>query len=102
MTAREFLESTFKVGDEYQVRHRAKCVDGWSVSIQGGTRFHYCSPRELCNVYDSVELGFPSHGEPELMEYAEDKRSCRQTVYGLVPIAVIEAVVSRHGGIKPW
>ena len=100
MTVKEFLESTFKPGHEFQIRPRAECVDGWSVSIQGGTCFHYCSPRELCNVYNSVELGYPSHGEPELMEYAEKPRQCRQTVYGYVPLATIEEVAARHGGIK--
>jgi len=102
MTVKEFLEATYEPETVFQVRGRVRCADGFSISIQGGSQSHYCSPREKCNEYNSVELGFPSHGEPELMEYAEEPRKCRQTVYAYVPIAAIEAVIARHGGIKTW
>jgi hypothetical protein len=100
MNVKEFLESTFDPYNEYQVRPRVRCADGFSISIQGGTRFNYCTPREHVNEYQSLELGFPSHGEPELMEYAEEPRKCRRTVYGYVPLATVEVVIARHGGIS--
>lgn len=99
MTVKEYLESTFDNKNQYQVRDRVKCSDGYSVSIQGGTYTHYCSPRRHVNRYEEVELGFPSMVDEELMEYAEDKSDPTDTVYGYVPIDVIEAVIAKHGGI---
>jgi len=99
MTVKEFLKSTFDPNDPYQVRNPVVCADGYSVSIQGGTRTHYCSPRQHVNQYDAVELGFPSMGDDELIQYAEDQSDLTGTVYGYVPIEVVEAVVAKHGGI---
>jgi len=98
MKAKEFLEKTYQEEDEYVVRPRAICKDGFSVSIQGGTFFHYCSPRRLCNFYNEVELGFPSQKLNTLKGYAEDKNHCK-TVFGYVPIKKVEDIIKRHGGI---
>ena len=98
MTAIEFLKYTYK-DNEYITRPRVTYNDGFSISIQGGTKFHYCSPRILCNRYDEVELGFPSKRIPELSNYAEGKRHTK-TVFGYVPIEEIEKVIEKHGGIK--
>ena len=98
MTAREWLESTYNPNNSFHVRPHAVCADGYVVSIQGGTSGHYCVPRRLCNQYESVELGFPSSLDPELTAYAESEDTC-DTVFGCVPIDVVETVVARHGGI---
>ncbi|WP_271751551.1 hypothetical protein [Cohnella sp. JJ-181] len=99
MTVKDWLESTFDPNDPYQVRERVTCVDGYSVSIQGGTRTHYCSPRQHVNRYDEVELGYPSSADDELIPYAEDPNDLTGSVFGYVPIAVVEAVITKHGGI---
>ena len=94
----ECLEKTYKE-DPCLIRERVVCKDGFSVSIQGGTPSHYCDPRELCNVYNSVELGFPSELDKSLEPYAEEPETC-DTVFGYVPIEVVEELISKHGGIS--
>src|SRR6185369_501433 len=88
-----------KEGERYHVRPGVVCSDGFRVSIQGGTDSHYCSPRESCNQYDEVELGFPSEKVAEWMEWCENADNPTDTVYGYVPIEVVENVVASHGGI---
>lgn len=97
MTVKEFMEKTF-VNNEYNVRAKAVCEDGYMVSIQGGTGVHYCRPRELSNCYEELELGFPSILDDELAKYAEVIGTC-ETIFGYVPISVVESVISKHGGI---
>lgn len=99
MTVKEFLESTFNPNNEYNLRKRIKCVDGFSLSVQGGTHFHYCQPRELCNYYDKVEIGFPSENVPEFEEYKDEDVPMVETICGYVPIEIVEEVIKKHGGI---
>lgn len=99
MSVIEFLKSSFDPSNPYQVRPRICCKDGFSISVQGGTEFHYCTPRIHCNQYECVELGFPSVADPFLAGYAEDPSDPTGTVYGYVPIEVVERLVERHGGI---
>jgi hypothetical protein len=94
----EWLKETYK-DERHNVRPMAICADGFKISIQGGTTSHYCFPRRDCNEYDKVELGYPSQAELALVEWAEDESNLTETVYGYVPIGVIEAVVAKHGGI---
>lgn len=75
------------------------CNDGFTMSVQA-SEFHYCAPRENTGPYHQFEVGFPSKREPLLMEYAENKRSPRNTVYGWVPASVIDKVIAAHGGLK--
>lgn len=99
MSVTEFLKSTFDPSNRYLVRPRIYCKDGFSISVQGGTEFHYCSPRRHCNQYIEVELGFPSAADPLLKNYAEDPSDPIGTVYGYVPIEIVESLVEKHGGI---
>lgn len=99
MNVTEFLESSFDPSNPYQVRPRIYCKDGFSFSVQGGTEFHYCTPHIHCNQYIKVELGFPSVADPFLAGYAEDPSDLTGTVYGYIPIEVVERLVERHGGI---
>lgn len=99
MTVKEYLESTFDPNNKYQVRDRVTCADGFSISIQGGTVGHYCSPRNHDNHYIEVELGYPSIAEDELIRYAEDDSDLTGSVYGYVPIEIIESIIAKHGGI---
>lgn len=99
MNVIEFLESSFDPSNPYQVRPRIYCKDGFSVSVQGGTEFHYCTPRKHCNQYECVELGFPSAVDSLLQDYAEDPSDPTGTVYGYVPIEVVESLVEKHRGM---
>lgn len=99
MTVKNYLESTYNPSDEYAIRKPIVCADGFFVSIQGGTHFHYCTPRKHCNEYETVELGFPSAKDNYIMEYAEDPSDPTGTVYGWVPIDLVETLIEKHGGI---
>jgi len=60
----------------------------------------YCSPRiDNAPKYTKVEVGFPSHPEPLLLEWAEDENRPTNTVYGYVPADRISLVCVKHGGI---
>ena len=98
MTVTEYMKKTYSQ-NTYSVRERAACVDGFEVSIQGGTAGHYCIPREHCNEYEAVELGYPNRVEESLIEYAESPETPLDSVYGFVPIEVVERIVEKHGGI---
>lgn len=99
MTVKEYLTSTFEPHNPYCVRKPIVCADGFKVSVQGGTEFHYCIPRYHCNEYESVELGFPTMKDDLIMEYAENESIPTRTVYGWVPIEVVEQLVEKHGGM---
>ena len=77
------------------------CNDGFSVSIQASEN-HYCEPREnlLDKDYEEVELGFPSEEDSLILDYAEDPDEPTNTVYGYVPIDVVQELINKHGGIK--
>lgn len=99
MTVNEYLHVSFEPHDEYHVRKPVLCADGFKVSIQGGTSFHYCHPRRHCDEYKEVELGYPSMEDDLIIEYAENSAAPTQTVYGWVPIEIVEQLVEKHGGI---
>lgn len=82
-----------------RVRSRIECADGFSLSVQA-SEMHYCSPRQNEGPWDSVELGFPSEVEEMLLDYAESPEAPTETVYGHVPLELVEALVEKHGGIK--
>jgi hypothetical protein len=81
-----------------------KCADGFAISVQAD-HSRYCTPREdYPNVpYTHVECGYPS-SKPvteALLDYAEmcGTDDYRETVYGYVPVEVVEAELDNHGGI---
>lgn len=68
------------------------CADGFAMSVQAGRNM--CSePRADNDVYESVEVGYPNAPTPELDPYGDDG------VYSYVPVAVVEAIVTAHGGV---
>ena len=77
---------------------KIKCADGFTLSVQA-SNFHYCTPREDSGPYLEVEIGFPSAKEDLIMEYAEDENDPTDTVYGWVPIDIVEQVIENHGGM---
>lgn len=74
------------------------CRDGLSFSAQAN-QMTYCSPRNNVGPYTAVEIGFPSEMVDEFMQYAGTPETPTETVYGWVPVEVVEAVVEKHGGI---
>lgn len=105
MTVKDWLAkpvSTHTYGDgKYEVqenRPRLYCNDGYSISVQASA-FHYCSPRlNGAQDYKSVELGFPNMEDELINEYAEGL-DYTDTVYGYVPIEIVEKLIEKHGGI---
>lgn len=75
-----------------------RCADGLELSVQASTT-HYCAPRNGVGPWVTVEIGFPTQRVEEFMEYAENPNEPTETVYGWVPVEVVEAVVNSRGGI---
>ena len=106
MKVNEFLMATFN-GVELmpgfvmaRPRPHCKCADGYVVSIQASSN-HYCSPRADGRdvQYEAVELGYPNQPDELILEYAEEPDSPCETVYGYVPVDVVDALCAKHGGI---
>ena len=79
---------------------RIVCEDGFRLSVQAGELL-YCSPRIDAGPWSAVEVGFPSaRPEPwaEWLEYCEDPDRPTNTVYGYVPLTLVEALIESHGG----
>lgn len=76
-----------------------KCADGFSMSVQARSG-SYCTPRiDNAERYTAVEVGYPSHAEPLLLEYADEPDRPTDTVYGYVPTSVVTLVIAKHGGM---
>lgn len=76
---------------------RVFCPDGLSVSVQA-SEYAYSSPRDREGPWSSVELGFPSEAPgAAIMQYAEQPDQPTETVYGYVPIAIVEEWLAAHG-----
>ena len=59
----------------------------------------YSIPRIDAGAYTAVELGYPSAPDEELRPYAENAEDLLETVYGYVPVGIVDAVLEKHGGI---
>lgn len=99
MNIQEFLTKTHIINNGFIMRPRIICNDGFNMSVQAGYTL-YSTPRTNENMFSSCEIGFPSKKENLIMEYAEEPRKPLNTVYGYVPIEVIEEVIGKHGGIN--
>ncbi len=99
MTTNEYLQKTYKNGDTFRPRPRVRCADGFNISIQAN-EYTYCNPRiTYPGEYTKVELGYPSEPDELIEEYAEDWDDLTDTVYGYVPIEVVDKLLEKHGGI---
>ena len=75
------------------------CADGFEMSVQANEGA-YCSPRiNDADRYESCEIGYPSHIEELILEFAEDPDRPTDTVYGWVPVDRISLVIAKHGGM---
>lgn len=95
----KWLDDALISGRAMPMRRKAKCADGFEVSIQA-SEFHYSAPRDNSGQYWEVELGFPTM-EPneEVAKFAEDENDLTGTVYGYVPIELVDALLESHGGL---
>jgi hypothetical protein len=81
---------------------RIECGDGFNVSVQAGELL-YSTPREDHGPWSHVEVGYPSERpEPwaDWEGYAEEADRPTTTVYGYVPLELVEALIASHGGIR--
>lgn len=107
MTVKDWLKKPVRVHtcsdglhEVQENRPRLYCNDGYSISVQASS-FHYCEPRlNGIQDYESVELGYPSEEDELINEYAEDDLDYTETVYGYVPIEIVEELINKHGGIR--
>ena len=81
------------------------CSDGFTMSVQVGDNL-YSTPKKVAKRYSNVEIGYPSEHEPLIEEYAECYTSeeldidFTNTVYGYVPVKLVDKVLKKHGGIN--
>ena len=87
------------IRDRFPIAKRIVCVDGFSISVQAN-EVAYCSPRENIGPWHKVEVGFPSDTPDLIMSYAECETSPTRTVYGYVPIELVEELIASHGGVN--
>lgn len=99
MNLAEFIEATYRRDQEIYVRPWIVCRDGFTMSVQG-SYYHYSFPRENSDFFTKVEVGFPSEEVPEFMKFAEDASEPTKTVYGWIPVEIVQRVIDQHGGIN--
>lgn len=107
MTVKDFFEQTMDsqmTESTYNIRRprpRVFCKDGFNISIQAN-RTAYCRPRENDLVdYESVELGYPNKLDDLIADYAE-VFGTTGTVFGYVPVNLVNELLEKHGGIDYW
>ena len=85
--------------DGFRVLNPIVCADGFSISVQASSR-HYCQPRETgAYWYHLVECGYPSQAPEFILQYAEDSEQPTETVYGYVPVDLVNKLIDSHGGV---
>ena len=101
-TDQMFLQATRNPGTRHEfysmIRPNIICVDGFRMSVQA-SESHYCTPRKTAAIYTHVEVGYPSMAEELLLPYAEIPEDPTGTVYGWVPVEVVDSIIEKHGGI---
>ncbi len=99
----KWLDEGRKAGDHFQMTKTLVMKDGTRMSIQAGPT-HYSSPRiksDSYKNYQSFEMGFPSKKIDIFMEYIDGGKDTdpTETVYGYVPVKVIETAITQCGGV---
>ena len=95
---KDFFQKTYKLmaGIVQIPRPHIFCKDGFKMSVQAGDSL-YCTPRTNLESGE-YEVGFPNQREELLMPYAEDPETPTETVYGYVPVTLVEQIIEKHGG----
>lgn len=95
----EYMKNNRSQKHGWLVRH-LECNDGFTMSVQA-SEYNYCKPRRSDeDWYYAVEVGYPSDKPTSFIEYAEDPSQPTDTVYGYVPIELVEQEIALHGGLK--
>jgi hypothetical protein len=96
----DIINEWMKNNRDFCLAKEIECNDGLTLSVQASKR-HYSTPKQdNAFPYSAVEIGFPSKKIKEILQYANDKKRPKQTLYGWVPIQTVIEVVEKHGGIK--
>jgi hypothetical protein len=115
MKINEFIKNNLKVkvlNEDPLMKHimtssklpQIVCTDGFTMSVQVGYSL-YSTPKKVAKRYSAVEIGYPSEHEPLIEEYAECYTfeeldiDFTDTVYGYVPVKIVDKVLKKHGGI---
>ena len=115
MKINEFIKNNLKVkvlNEDPLMKHimtssklpHIVCTDGFTMSVQVGYSL-YSTPKKVAKRYSAVEIGYPSEHEPLIEEYAECYTfeeldiDFTDTVYGYVPVKIVDKVLKKHGGI---
>lgn len=79
---------------------RIRCMDGTTLSVQA-SEYTYCRPRDNYGPYTHVEVGYPSRVFEQLLPYIDGDADTNptDTVYGYVPIEIVEECIAECGGI---
>ena len=115
MKINEFIKKNLKVktlSEDPLMKHIATssrlphivCEDGFEMSVQVGYSL-YSTQKKIAKRYSAVEIGFPSEHEPLIEKWAETifedgSIDYTDTVYPYVPVAVVDKVLKKHGGIN--
>lgn len=84
-----------------RITARLLLADGTSLSIQASDG-HYCAPRCDMNEfseYHEFEIGFPSSHIAEIETYKDGTDEQQQSVFGYVPVEVINSLIEARGGV---
>ena len=90
---------TIRYTDTHIYRPRVVCKDGFSVSVQAD-KHRCCEPKGNAENYSKVELLNPSAADSLIKDYALDIKNLTDTIYAYVPVAVVDQLLKKHGGIK--
>ena len=100
-TIRHYIDGRFKNVNQTRYerssekRIKQMCFGDLKLSIQA-SEYHYCLPREDCDYYYEVEVGFPNFdfSEDFIRSYAEDIGTPQDTIYAYVPISELSKEIS--------
>lgn len=106
MTVNEYL-TKFNSLSPFRVAFapRLVCQNGFSMLVNGNKRA-YCKPQSDVGPWTHVEVSFPSSSVDlilptvEVFDYGDDETDPTQTIYGNVPVEVVDQLIESHGGIK--
>lgn len=99
MSQRDVSDPKVRDDCSFPLARRIECADGFSLSVQA-THGAYCAPRTNIGPWYEVEVGYPSEAPNEILSYAESPDMPTETVYGYVPIELVERLIEDHGGMK--
>lgn len=99
MSQRDVTNEDVIEDNTYPLAKRIVCADGFTLSVQASFGA-YCRPRRNIGPWYEVEIGFPSaRPSDDVMQYVEDPKDPTGTVYGYVPVELVNALIEEHGGM---